>query len=176
MVHVKSRLRRSEPVMNHGYICACVFGSWVDTVYDVYETVTFMYVALSSRRWVTTKVLPRNLYSILFTIYNRPRSDHEISRCCLHFKRNVFGCIDTKIFYTGSFHWVVKGPCTVLYASNLWSSEFLSNLPYIFHPSRLFFLPPLLFFSSPLSTFLNAVLPINHLCCTHYCRNFYRCS
>lgn len=47
------------------------------------------------------------IYSILFTIYNRP-SDHEISPCCLHFKRNVFGCIDTKIFYTRSFHWSWK--------------------------------------------------------------------
>ena len=73
MVHVKSRLRRSEPVMNHGYTCACVFGSWVDTVYDVYETVTFMYAALSSRRWVTTKVC----HGISIVYYLRFTIDHE---------------------------------------------------------------------------------------------------
>lgn len=45
-----------------------VFASWVDTVYDVYETVTFIYVALSSR-WVTTKVATESIvYYLRFTI------------------------------------------------------------------------------------------------------------
>lgn len=153
---------------------ARVFASWVavDTVYDVYETVTFIYAALSSR-WVTTKVATKSIvYYLRFTI-DRAITKSLVVACILNGMSS--GCIDTKIFYTRSFHWSFRERTVhVLCASNLWLSEFLSNLPYIFHLSRLFFL--LLFFSSPLSTFLNAVLAINHLCCTHYCRNFYRCS
>lgn len=179
MVHVKSRLRRSEPVMNHGYTCALsAMGPCIRFVgrgryrlrrvwnRDIHVRCTIFTMGHDESC--------HEIYSILFTVYNRP-SDHEISRCCLHFKRNVFGVHRYENILYEVVSLVVSWKDRArLMCIEFMLSEFLSNLPYIFHLSRLFFL--LLFFSSPLSTFLNAVLAINHLCCTHYCRNFYRCS
>lgn len=69
------RTVRSWPVYN------VYTGSWVavDTVYDVYETVTFIYAALSSH-WVTSMQLATKsiVYYLRFTI---ERNDHEISGC-----------------------------------------------------------------------------------------------
>lgn len=118
-----------------------VFASWVDTVYDVYETVTFIYVALSSR-WVTTKVATESIvYYLRFTI-DRAITKSLLVACILNGMSS--GALIRKYSIRGRFIGRER-TVHVLYASNLWLSEFLSNLPYIFHLSRLFFLP-LLFF------------------------------
>lgn len=138
----------------------------VDTVYDVYETVTFIYAALSSQ-WVTSKLATKSIVHYLrFTI---ERNDHEISGCSI-LNGMSSGASIRKYSMRGRFigrertvhvlciEFMVVGISTQL------TMHFSS-----FSPLLLFFL----FFLSPLSTFLNAVLAINHLCCSHYCRNFY---